>query len=138
MYLTANRASVWANHTVGGLLNEEIQFADGDAPQVVFAVRLVLDEPEEVEAGEERRGQLDVLLDAALRVVAAVGGVSGGEDGDARVQTRHDARLEEARRINVQRTHHTDWCTGLTNDPRCRVSQRTMYTAVDESGATDV
>lgn len=43
--------------------------------QVGVGVRLVLDQPEQVETGEQSSWQLDVLLDALPRIVAAIGGV---------------------------------------------------------------
>lgn len=62
--------------------------------QVAVGVRLVLDQPEQVETGEQSGRQLDVLLDALARVVAAVGRVGCGEDRAAGVQRGHDAGLE--------------------------------------------
>lgn len=43
--------------------------------QVSVSVRLVLDQPEEVETGEQSSGQLDVLLNALPGIVAAIGRV---------------------------------------------------------------
>lgn len=53
--------------------------------QVGVGIRLVLDQPQQVEPGQQGGRQLDVLLDALARVVAAVGGVSGRQDGAAGV-----------------------------------------------------
>lgn len=44
--------------------------------QVSICVRFVLDQPEQVETGEQSSWQLNVLLNALPGVVAAVGGVS--------------------------------------------------------------
>lgn len=63
--------------------------------QVGVSVGLVLDQPQQVETGEQGGRQLDVLLDALAWVVAAVGGVGGGQDGAAGVQRGHDAGLGE-------------------------------------------
>lgn len=62
--------------------------------QVGVGVRFVLDEPEQVETGEESRRQLDVLLDALAGIVAAVGWVGRRQDGAAGVEGGHDASLE--------------------------------------------
>lgn len=53
--------------------------------QVGVGVRLVLDQPQQVETGEQGSRQLDVLLDGLARVVAAIGGVSSCQDGAAGV-----------------------------------------------------
>lgn len=63
--------------------------------QIGVGVRLVLDQPQQVETREQGGRQLDVLLDALARVVAAVGRVGGREDGAAGVQRGHDAGLGE-------------------------------------------
>lgn len=43
--------------------------------QISVGVRLVLDQPEEVETREQSSGQLDVLLNALPGIVAAIGRV---------------------------------------------------------------
>lgn len=53
--------------------------------QVVVRIRFVLDEPQQVEAGQQRRRQLDVLLEGFARVVAAVRRVRRGQDRTPRV-----------------------------------------------------
>lgn len=63
--------------------------------QVSVSVGLVLDQPQQVETGEQGGRQLDVLLDALAWVVAAVRGVGGGQDGAAGVQGGHDPGLGE-------------------------------------------
>mmetsp|Transcript_57410 Transcript_57410/g.124764 ORF Transcript_57410/g.124764 Transcript_57410/m.124764 type:complete len:317 (+) Transcript_57410:459-1409(+) len=68
----------------------------GDVPrelQVVRLARLIKDEPEQVKAREQRRGELDVLLGALGRVVPRVGRVGGCEHRRARVERCGDARL---------------------------------------------
>lgn len=63
--------------------------------QVGVSVRLVLDQPQQVKTGQQGGRQLDVLLDALARVVAAIGGVGGRQDGATGVQRCHDASLGE-------------------------------------------
>ena len=61
------------------------------------------DEVDEVEAGEEGGGQVDVVDDGEARIVARADGVGGGEDAGARVERRDDARLGHAHRLLL---HH--------------------------------
>jgi len=61
--------------------------------QIIVPVWLVLNQPEEVKTREQGGRQLDVLLDGAARVVAAVGGIGSGQDGDAGVESGQDAGL---------------------------------------------
>lgn len=78
----------------GGLAAVLVHVGDvlGQA-QVTVSVRLVLDQPEQVETREQRGGKLDVLLDALAGVVAAVRGVSRRQDGAAGIQRGHDTGL---------------------------------------------
>lgn len=66
--------------------------------QVAVSVRLVLDQPEEVETGKQRSRQLNVLLDALPGIVAAIGRVGCCQNGAACVERGHDASLETRRR----------------------------------------
>ena len=52
-----------------------------------------LNEPEEIESGQERSGELDVLFDGPLGIVSAVSGIGGGEDADAGVERGHETRF---------------------------------------------
>lgn len=61
--------------------------------EIGLSVRLVLDEPQQVETGEQGGWQLDILLYGLSRVVAAIGRVGGRQDGAAGVEGGHDARL---------------------------------------------
>lgn len=72
--------------------------------QVAVGVWLVLDQPEQVEPGQQSRRQLDVLLDALAGIIAAVGRVGRCQDGAPGVQGGHDAGLErsEAQRMRVR------------------------------------
>ena len=54
-------------------------------------VHLVEDEVEEVEAGDERRGQIDVAGDGQIHVVLGAYGIGGGEEGRAGVEGGYDA-----------------------------------------------
>lgn len=69
--------------------------------QVSVSIWFVLHEPEQIEAGEERGWQLNVLLDALPGIVAAVGWVGCSEDGTTGVEGRHDTSLERKRQTQV-------------------------------------
>lgn len=72
--------------------------------QVSVGIRLVLDEPQQVEAGQQGGRQLNVGLDALPGIVAAVGGVGRSEDGAASVEGGHDAGLHSEAEM------HRDLC----------------------------
>ena len=58
---------------------------------VVSRVNGVADDAEDVEAGEDGLGELDVLAERDGAVVAAADGVGGGDDGAAGLERRDDA-----------------------------------------------
>ena len=59
----------------------------------MLAVRLVKKEPEQVEAGEERGGKVDVLLGRAVRVILGEDRVGGREHRGASVERGSDPGL---------------------------------------------
>lgn len=72
--------------------------------QVSVSIWFVLDEPEQIETGEESGWQLDVLLDALPGIVAAVGRVGCGENGTTGVEGGHDSSLERKTTKTAQAT----------------------------------
>mmetsp|Transcript_9575 Transcript_9575/g.19836 ORF Transcript_9575/g.19836 Transcript_9575/m.19836 type:complete len:529 (+) Transcript_9575:859-2445(+) len=70
---------------------------------VTCLVCLVQDEVDQVEAGEEGGGQLDVVHHGHVGVVAGPDGVGGGEHGGAGVEGGDDARLGHRHRLLL---HH--------------------------------
>ena len=56
-------------------------------------VHFVEDEVEEVEAGDERRREIDVAGDGQVHVVFGAHGIGGGEEGRAGVEGGYDARF---------------------------------------------
>jgi hypothetical protein len=56
-------------------------------------VHFVEDEVEEVEAGDERRREIDVAGDGQVHVVFGAHGIGGGEEGGAGVEGGYDARF---------------------------------------------
>lgn len=62
-------------------------------PQIGIRVGLVLDQPQQVETGQQRRRKLNVLLDGLAGVVAPVCRVGRSQDGAAGIQRSHDASL---------------------------------------------
>lgn len=81
-----------------------IHFSRGILRKIYSPVGLVLYEPQQVEARQQRGRQLDVLLDGALGVVAPVRGVGGRQDRHARVQARHYTRLTNLYTHKVKET----------------------------------
>ena len=57
--------------------------------------RLVQDEIDQVEAGEQRGRELQVLHDGEIGVVARIDGIGGGEDRRTRVQRADNARFRD-------------------------------------------
>lgn len=55
-------------------------------PEVVVTVGMVSDQPQEVKPRQQCSGQLDILLDGSLGVVAAVGGIGSGQNTHPCVQ----------------------------------------------------
>ena len=62
---------------------------------VIFARRLVKDEEQQVETGQEGGGQVDVLHRRDFRVVATVEGIGSCEDGRARVERCDNASFRD-------------------------------------------
>ena len=72
-------------------------------PKVIFAIRFVLNEPEKVKSGQQRRRQLDILFHGFLGIVAAECRVCRGEDRHSGIEACHDPSLQ----YNTQTIHYT-------------------------------
>lgn len=59
----------------------------------MLLVDLIEHQIDQIEPGEQRRGQVDIVDDTAFRIVFGVDGVGTGEYGCSRVQLANDARL---------------------------------------------
>lgn len=66
---------------------------------VRLRIGLVQQQPQEVETRQQSGGQVDVVLWAALEVVAAARGVGGRQDRRSRVERGGDAALGDAHRL---------------------------------------
>lgn len=58
-------------------------------------VGFVLDHAKDVETGQDRFGELDVLAEGDSRVVASADRIRGGNDGTASLQSRDDAGFRD-------------------------------------------
>mmetsp|Transcript_98718 Transcript_98718/g.247377 ORF Transcript_98718/g.247377 Transcript_98718/m.247377 type:complete len:214 (-) Transcript_98718:1485-2126(-) len=66
---------------------------------VLFAVYRVEQQEEQVEAGQQRRRQIDVLYRRLVGVVPAEDGVGSGQDGGPAIQRRCDAGFRDGDRL---------------------------------------